>query len=166
MIIRLSSKLAEKVKVPLNQTLEADANPFTDWSANLFRIGNVQYIIVTNTASLYSVLFEGRGITTADKLLTSFLHNIEALLQRDEHRTAFGQFIKPLADDIHFSKALNSSVIGSMVDLVHLAEHRITDGEPLLEVSSRINEAPMSYLKYESPDRVMNRMIEERRGIA
>jgi Domain of unknown function (DUF6933) len=36
MIIRLSQKLAKKIKVTPTRVLSPDANPFADWSAHLF----------------------------------------------------------------------------------------------------------------------------------
>ena len=62
MILRVTAKLGKKIGIDPATRLDRDPNPFTDWTADLFRAGRVQYILVTNTASLYSMLMYGKGI--------------------------------------------------------------------------------------------------------
>jgi len=62
MIFRLSHKLAKKITVPVPKTAPADPNPFADWSGHLFTADRTQYLILTNTPSLYSTVINGRGI--------------------------------------------------------------------------------------------------------
>ena len=64
MIFRLSEKLKAKVKAGTLATVPLDENPFADWSAGLFLVGRSQYILVTNTKSLYSTVLAGKGVTT------------------------------------------------------------------------------------------------------
>ncbi len=61
MILRLSQKLAKKVKTTPTRVLPLDANPFADWSAHLFTADRTQYILFSNTASLYSTVLYGAG---------------------------------------------------------------------------------------------------------
>ena len=61
MIFRLSQKLAKKLKVSSLKPASADPNPFADWSAHLFTADRTQYLILTNTPSLYSMVIYGRG---------------------------------------------------------------------------------------------------------
>ena len=70
MIFRLSQKLAEKIKEAPSRSLPPDPNPYADWSAHLFTAERTQYIILTNTPSLYSAVVYGRGIATASQFLT------------------------------------------------------------------------------------------------
>ena len=56
MILRLSQKLAKKLKEGTLTSLPLDENHYADWSAHLFTADRTQYIIVTNTQSLYSVV--------------------------------------------------------------------------------------------------------------
>ncbi|MCL4195363.1 MAG: hypothetical protein KJZ87_26730 [Thermoguttaceae bacterium] len=63
MIFRLSRKLAAKLKEGSLPSLPLDENPYADWSAHLFTADRTQYIIISNTKSLYSVVLYGRGIT-------------------------------------------------------------------------------------------------------
>ena len=56
MIVRLSGKLAKKIGESPTESLPQDPNPFADWSCHLFRADRVQYILITNTPSLYSMV--------------------------------------------------------------------------------------------------------------
>ena len=63
MIFRLSQKLNTKIKAGALRALPLDDNPFADWSAHLFVADRTQYILVSNTKSLYSTVMFGKGIT-------------------------------------------------------------------------------------------------------
>ncbi|MBX3421840.1 MAG: hypothetical protein KF752_09835 [Pirellulaceae bacterium] len=62
MILRLSDKLSTKIKAGKLAETSLDENPYADWSCNLFITNRTQYILLTNTASLYSCAMYGRGI--------------------------------------------------------------------------------------------------------
>ena len=63
MILRLSSKLATKIKVTPKAVLPLEANLLADWSGHLFTADRTQYLVLTNTASLYSAIAYARGMT-------------------------------------------------------------------------------------------------------
>jgi hypothetical protein len=46
-------KLNTKIKAGTLPTLPLDDNPYADWSAQLFLADRTQYILVSNTRSLY-----------------------------------------------------------------------------------------------------------------
>jgi len=73
MIFRLTQKMTKKVGLPPLQAVPLDKNPFIDWTAHLFTAERVQYIIVTNTASLYSLVMYGRGITDDNRFFQETL---------------------------------------------------------------------------------------------
>jgi len=73
MILRLSTKLAAKIHEAPKVCVSPDANPFTDWSAHVFTAGRTQYILLTNTSSLYSVVTLGRGITDYSEFIDAAL---------------------------------------------------------------------------------------------
>ena len=63
MIFRITQKLSAKIKAGPTATVQLDANPFADWSAAVFQVGRTQYLLLTNTTSLYSTVIPGKGIT-------------------------------------------------------------------------------------------------------
>jgi hypothetical protein len=63
MILRLSQKLSTKINAGKLAEMPLDENPYADWSRHLFTADRTQYIILSNTASLYSCVMYGRGVT-------------------------------------------------------------------------------------------------------
>jgi hypothetical protein len=63
MILRLSQKLNKKIQAGKLSEMPLDDNPYADWSCHLFTADRTQYIIMSNTASLYSCVMFGKGIT-------------------------------------------------------------------------------------------------------
>ena len=152
MIFRLSQKLAKKIKVPVPKTAPADPNPFADWSAHLFTADRTQYLILTNTPSLYSTVIYGRGITNDSQFLDRALSAIREFMVAGGQEFIFRRFIAPAAATVQFASALNRSVTGSMNDLVDEAIMRLTEFElSPFDASFNLNEMPMSYLKYRNP---------------
>jgi len=152
MIFRLSQKLAKKLKTALPKPVPADPNPFADWSAHLFTADRTQYVILTNTPSLYSTVIYGKGISNDSHFLDRALSAIREFLVADGQEFIFRRFIAPAAATVQFASALNRSVTGSMNDLVRFAEMWLTEGElSPFDVGSKLNDMPMSYLDYRNP---------------
>ena len=152
MIFRLTQKLAKKIRLAPLQALPPAQNPFIDWTANLFTAGHAQYIIVTNTASLYSLIMYGRGITDDNELIRRTLSFMREFMTDDGCEFLYRRLIAPHAAGVSFSKANDRRVIGSMNELIfeskfYMIEQRLSP----FETSCRINETPMSYLDYNIP---------------
>ena len=152
MIFRLTQKLAKKIRLAPLQALPPGQNPFIDWTANLFTAGRAQYIIVTNTASLYSLIMYGRGITDDNELIRRTLSFMREFMTYDGCEFLYRRLIAPHAAGVSFSKATDRRVIGSMNELIfesgfYLVERQLSP----FETSCRINETPMSYLDYNRP---------------
>ncbi len=152
MIFRLSSKLGIKIHVLPEDRLPAMANPYCDWSANLFTANRSQYIIIMNTVSLFSIVTHGRGITDDSTFLRCAMCLIEEMLHDIGQECIFEQFLASRTERIQFSKSLNASVIGSMNDLVRHAKWHLARGKlSPHQTSLRLNRIPMGSLKYAFP---------------
>jgi hypothetical protein len=125
MIFRLSQKLAKKLKTPLPKPVPADPNPFADWSGHLFTADRTQYLILTNTPSLYSTVIFGKGISNDSQFLDRALSAIREFMVADGQEFIFRQFIAPAAGTVRFASALNRSVTGSMNDLVKIGRAHV-----------------------------------------
>ena len=148
MIFRLSQKLAKKTKAGTLPSLPPDEDPYADWSANLFTADRTQYIILTNTLSLYSVVIYGKGITDDCQFIDRALENIREFMDDDGQSFAYQRFIVPASSSVKFAKALNRSVTGSINDMIVHAKHWLTEGElSPFEVGIKLNQIPMSALK-------------------
>jgi hypothetical protein len=152
MILRLSQKLAKKIKEAPSQSLPPDPNPFADWSAHLFTAERTQFIIVSNTPSLYSAVLYGRGIADGSQLILRALDCLREFMVDDGQEFIYRRFIAPATETVRFSKALNRSITGSMNDLVFHAKMWLIERDlSPYDTSFRLNEIPMSGLDYRSP---------------
>jgi hypothetical protein len=165
-IFRLSQKLNAKIKGGTLATLPADENPFADWSAGLFRVRHTQYILVTNTKSLYSTVLPGKGVSDEATFVGRAMSGIRECLEADGYWGVYERSIAPLLGTVQFARALNRSVTGSVNDLIKQAVILLDTGEcSLAEVSSRLKETPMTGLKTDGsthgfPRAVFNGMVE------
>lgn len=162
MIFRLTTKLAQKVKVGLSEVLPAAEHPLLDWSANVFLDSRVQYVLVTNTTSLYSAIMPGRGVATADAFVEIALEAIGERMLRDGWTEAFRRVLLPARHQIKFSKALSRSVTGSMNDMIVGAKlHFAYDGLTGPDIERQINNCPLSAIGYRLPCEVMREIVEK-----
>jgi hypothetical protein len=152
MIIRLSQKLAKKLGETPAQAKPLDPNPLADWSGHLFTADRTQYVILTNTASLYSAMFYGRGVTDASRLIERGLAAVRDVMVDDGLGFIYMRLVAPSTAGVTFSKSLNRSVTGSIGDLVNCAKIWLTEDElSPYDVSFKLNEMPMSAIDYANP---------------
>jgi hypothetical protein len=165
MIFRLSTKLAAKLKVAPRDVLPADPDPFADWSGNVFTADRTQFVIVTNTASLYSTVFPGRGVSSDRQFIERALDSLREFMAEDGLSFIHQRFIAPASGEtqspelpfpeVQFSKALNRSVTGSMNDLIFHAKAWLTDGElSPHETAFKLNDIPFAAFQYRKPREV------------
>jgi hypothetical protein len=147
MIFRLSQKLNANIKAGTLKTLPLDDNPLFDWTAHLFAADRTQYIILSNTMSLYSVVMYGKGITNDVLFIDRALGNLREFMEADGQEFVHRQLIVPTTGSVRFAKALNQSVTGSMNDLAKHATYWLAqDNISPFDVGSRLNDIPMSAL--------------------
>lgn len=157
MIIRLSQQMSKKVKLPSMVIHEAAANPLCDWAMHLFRFNRLQYLLATNTTSLFSVVIPGRGITDGDTLLNQLFPSMHELHRHAGLEEAFERFIAPNVASVVWSKANNRAVTGSMNQLIYEAQWLLKDSEledsglNPAELSQHLNLSLFSFIKYQRP---------------
>ena len=121
MIFRLTQKLSTKIKAGRLSESPLDENPYADWSCHVFTAGRTHYIIVSNTASLYSCVMYGKGITDDSRFTERTLSTIREFMDDDGQAFAYQRFIAPATGTgtVSFAKALNRSVTGSLNELMN-----------------------------------------------
>ena len=156
MILRVSGKLGKKIHAAPAESLELDANHFADWSAHVFTAGRAQYILVTNTASLYSTLMVGKGITSGPLFIQRTIELLGQTLRNDGMQFIFDNKVAPATDEVLLSKALNRSVTGSMNDFIYNAKCHISErGWSLRNTALCLNMMPMGQLNYANPRKTL-----------
>lgn len=148
MHFRLTQKLAKKIKEPVSlQTLEAHQNPLADWTANLFTANRAQYVLVCNTATMYTCLFYGAGINNDDKLIKAALRAIRDAMEDEGMEAIYLDKIVPQTGVIYFGKSLNRSVTGSMNEQVNAAKCYLENPDRApYQVAEMLNKNLLSYL--------------------
>lgn len=161
LIFRLTQKLATKLKIAPTTALPRAADPLTDWTANLFVANRSQYIIVTNSATLYSVIFPGRGITKPEHFIERTYAAIMAQMAQDGCGALFKERIIPAGNEVVFSKTGSRSVMASMNDLVRCAKADIEYGEDTPEeTTAKLIETPMGALDYRYPREALHALAD------
>lgn len=149
MIFRVTQKLAVKIKGAPVAALPPDGNPLFDWTANLFMVSRWQCIILTNSASLYSVVFPGKGVPNEQALVEQGMKALDDCLMRDGMTGLFEAKIARATNFVTFCKVSDRSVLASTNQLVYQVKCDLIEmGHPLPLVNQRLNRIPMSKLKY------------------
>lgn len=152
MIIRITQKLAKKIKVVPIAALPPHDNPILDWTANLFMVSRWQCIIFTNSASLYSVVFRGKGVLNEQAFLKQSMKALDDCFMRDGITGLYEAEIAPAIDQVNFCKAGDRRVLGSMNELIFQAKVDFLHmGHPLQLVNHRLNRTLLSLLKGRHP---------------
>ncbi len=152
MILRLAHNLAKKIKETDLPVLPSDPNPYADWAARLFAADRSQYILITNSVSLYSVVIYGRGVADGNALIDKMMDMLRDVMDADGNRLLYEKQIAPQHASVSFSKAVARSVTGSMNDLVIQAKaHLVRNEISSYDLSFRLNEVPMAYLNHRHP---------------
>src|SRR5256885_523764 len=104
MIFRLSQKLNTKIKAGTLLALPLDENPFADWSAGLFLVGRTQYLLLSNTKSLYSTVLAGKGFTNHSDFIEGALSSIREFMEADGQQGIHERFVVPASGSVQFAK--------------------------------------------------------------
>jgi hypothetical protein len=165
MILRLSHALGSKIKAGTVKPLPLDANPYADWSCHLFTADRTQYILVANTATLYSCVLYGQGITYDSRFIDRVLSSLREFMEGDELAFIYHRFIAPSSATVCFASTLNRSVTGSMNELVLQAKYLLEHEEiSPHDLGFRLNDTLLSAVpaadakKYGNPREAFRRL--------
>lgn len=165
MIFRLTQRLASKIKAGQLSESPLDENLYADWSARLFTVDRTQYIMLCNTASMYSVVTLGRGVKNKDLFIRHSRDAIREFMTEDGLGIIFTEFIAPADASVCYCKALNRSVTGSMNELVMYAKILLQIGErSIFDVSRNLNDTLLSAIaskadNYDKPRDVFQSLV-------
>ena len=153
MIVRTTGKLAKQVGVSSLNTIPLAENPFADWTCRVFAVGERESLmLITNTASLYSLLASANGLENLEQFVYGLIRCIERHLLTDGFEEVFREHVVPELETMRLAKTLNRTVTGSMTDMVKLATHMLfEDGDTLEQVAGKLNKTPFGALDYDYP---------------
>lgn len=148
MIFRLSQNLADKIKVAGLTTMPPADDPLTDFTLRLFNVSRTQYVLASNTNSLYSTVLYARGVNAPHALIVSVLRSLSDVMEEDGLQLAYQGRVAPASGGVRFGKTLSRSVTGSMNDLVEQARWWLGDPDVSPdEVARKLNDTLLSALR-------------------
>ncbi len=155
MVFRFTKNAAKKLKLPPLTTVGPSPDLFYEWFVNVFHTSQrYKYFIITNAATLYSVIIHGKGVVDDSILYRDFFSMLELLLKDNECEFIYKRFIEPNKNGMTLSNTNNRSILSSMNDLIINSKYALDqDGLSPFEASKEINEMPMGFIHMESPDR-------------
>lgn len=150
MILRFSRKLAARLKTGVLKPAPLDEAPVADWTSHIFFFDRTPYILVSNTAALYSVVLYAKGITKESMFITSLMTTLRESMAADGLASAFDRFISPHAGTIRLASAYSRSVTGSMTELIKCAKVFLCDDDlSPFELGAQLNDFLLSPLASE-----------------
>lgn len=148
MILRLTQKLGTRLKAGSLKPMPMDEAPIADWTGHMFMVGRTPYILLSNTAALYSVVFLAKGITDHGVFITRALSFLRETMEADGLAFAHDRFIAPRTGIIRFASTLNRSVTGSMNELVLCAKAiQAEDEVSPFDLGLRLNDMLLSAIR-------------------
>lgn len=164
MILRLSQRLARKIQASHLDEMPLSSNPCADWSCRLFVAERTEYIIMSNTPSMYSCVMPSKDIAGIDFFLSNLLSTMAEFMKSDEQNENYERFIAPTAANVVFAKSLNRSVTESMSNHVHGSKLYLSDGLYSHEIGLQLNNTRLPALTdsqghhYAKPREVFTRL--------
>jgi hypothetical protein len=145
MIFRFSQKLGSRLKTGTLKPLPMDDAPVADWTSHLFFSGRTPYILVSNTAALYSTVLYAKGITDDSVFVVRVMSALREFMEADGLVFAYDRFIMPRTGTIRFASAHSRSVTGSINELISYAKVLLGDDEVSpFDLGFRLNDLLLS----------------------
>ena len=153
--IRPTKMLARRLRLGATaEIMPVVTNRVADWCAHEFLVSRRRYLIFCNTASLYPVVTEARGVTDDDTLVRRLLAALRLNLADGPLGFAYERWIAPGGAEVQWAPIPDRPALGSINELVFAAKWGLIDGKSPAELSGWLAQTPLSVLGMNSPDRV------------
>lgn len=146
--IRITSKLAKRVKEPLTVDPTTSTGLLGDWYANLLYIERQQFILAISEKTLLPLLIPAKDAKQFPKRMVESLEDSLAALNIPKEQIA-----KELAEmsSWAFAKTASRQILGVMTDFGKALDFYVGRGETLLQLQARLVETPCSPIGMDSP---------------
>ncbi len=159
--IHATRKLLDRIKCPVADPIDEPSTMLGNWYANAL-FWKPQIALLVNESALLPVFLP---LAPAATLADRFPEQLGLVLEAIGIPVDFvAQELLAMADS-SFAKTTNRSVVGTMNDFAHLAEHdrQAGMGDDLVVLSVSLAETPCSplYSRHTSPDREVQALVAE-----
>lgn len=153
MILRFTKKAQTKLKLSQLPAMPDSANLFDEWYINVFHCNRYKYFLITNSATLFTVILHGGGIKDENDLQDRMFSVIRDQMNDIKCEPVFEKRISPNISGAALSSTNSRALVGSINDMIYNAKFYLDQHEMSpFEAGKAINETPFSYLKMENPN--------------
>ena len=134
--------------------------PYADWCVHAFSAGRRPWVLVANTASLFSVVMTGRGIDGDGELTRSVLTALRDYLHGSDRAFFFDRFVEPEAASAAFAPIGRAALQDAMKELASHARWFMTRSDlSAFETADRVNRTPLAFLRGRTPGEVFPELV-------
>lgn len=152
MIFHLTRAAAEILGISVPETVPTAGDPYLDWQVHRLRMKREPCFMISNTASLYTVVIPGMGLNGAEDFRRRALVHLREYLFADGNGFFFERFMAPHTGTVRFSRAANRRVLSAMNILARDATlYESMTAPSLTELSDSLNETPLSVIGHDIP---------------
>ena len=145
LILRFSESMARKIRLSPGPSLPPSPEPLLDWAAHLFRCQRYQYVIVTNTQTLFSFVCHGQGICDISSFVDIIMSTMREVFENYGFVKAFDDRLAPNAREMILTKVGDRSLTGCMNNIVGMSQFWLErDHLSPMDLQPRINEIPIN----------------------
>jgi hypothetical protein len=157
--LHISQKIARKIKAEGIGRIPTAEDPFLDWHAHLFTHNRAQFILITNSRSLFCTFFHGAGITDENRFLQSLTDSLKNILHYINLDMIFARRIAPNLDSVRIGAMHDKRIIGSMNEQFFQAKVILdTEDTDPTDLTLKVNGVIMSLIKNRDPVEAFVRM--------
>jgi hypothetical protein len=153
----LTLRLTQKLASSLHVTLERDAIPATnlsaDWCCQRFTFSRSRFLLITNASTFYSVVVRAQGMGNFSDFTAGVVAGLRGYLVYAGHELIFTRLIGPECGGVRFVPVANRHALGVMNEFIFMSKMYLEDLSPV-ETSDRLNACPVSTLMGKFPSDV------------
>jgi hypothetical protein len=160
LILRPTATLARRLKIVVPGGLVGVERPYADWCVHAFSAGRRPWILVANTASLFSVVTTGRGVAGDGELTRAVLAALREYLHGSDRAFFFARFVEPEAASATFAPIGRAALRDAMKELASHARWFMarSDLSPF-ETADRVNQTSLGFLRGRTPAEVFPELV-------
>jgi len=159
MILQLTKKLSDKLKIKLEDIDTLKEDELYCYHCNLLKFGRDYGVLLTNNKTLFSYFVYS--------LSSSDFKNFESVVSQEvfkillELKFTQEELEKVLRslDSIRYTKTSNRSVTASMNDMAKMIENCLYMDDNLLEINKKINEIPYKRNSYAQAKELFDELL-------